>query len=122
MSGESGPTIIIREEEKAGKGVETGSGLLLTERYTILVAGLPSAARACLTVVIIGLAAAYVVSPVDVLPEALMGPFGSPDDVTVLAIATSLALYTVTKRRIFIQPLQFLEAVLRAHLSHQGDS
>ena len=45
--------------------------------------------RAWLTIAVCVL---YVVSPLDVLPEALLGPFGLPDDVIVILIGVKAAL------------------------------
>lgn len=44
----------------------------------------------------VGLGLAYVVSPVDVLPEALLGLFGLGDDAVVIALAGS-ALVNLTE-------------------------
>ncbi|CAB4324740.1 MAG: DUF1232 domain-containing protein [Actinobacteria bacterium] len=38
----------------------------------------------------------YVVSPIDVLPEALLGPFGLPDDVVVLL--TGIGVFLAGRR------------------------
>lgn len=58
---------------------------------TILLAHLPKSPLRTLLVQICGwataaLCGAYVLSPVDVLPEALLGPFGLPDDVIALIL------------------------------------
>jgi len=45
--------------------------------------------RAWLTIAVCAL---YVLSPVDLLPEALLGPFGFPDDVIAILVAFLVAL------------------------------
>jgi uncharacterized membrane protein YkvA (DUF1232 family) len=39
------------------------------------------------TFLIVVLAGAYICSPIDILPEALLGPFGLPDDIIALLAA-----------------------------------
>lgn len=91
--------------------------LLLIGRFAGWVDKLPPKARTGVTVAIIGLTAAYIVSPLDFdwIPVA-----GWIDDATLGLVGALLATYTATRRRIFIQPLRFLEAGIRALAA--GDS
>lgn len=38
----------------------------------------------------------YVVSPVDIMPEALLGPFGIPDDIAAIVAGISAAKMAMT--------------------------
>lgn len=65
-----------------------GAGLMLA---MVLLAHLPKSPLRTLLVQFCGwataaLCGAYVLSPVDVLPEALLGPFGLPDDLIALIV------------------------------------
>jgi len=65
-----------------------GTGLLLA---TGLLAHLPNSPLRNLLVQICGwataaLCGAYVLSPVDLMPEVLLGPFGLPDDILALVM------------------------------------
>ena len=48
--------------------------------------------------VAMGAAAVYLISPIDLLPEAILGPLGLVDDAGVLA-ATALFVYKLVKAR-----------------------
>jgi uncharacterized membrane protein YkvA (DUF1232 family) len=43
--------------------------------------------------------AAYILSPVDLLPEAVLGPFGIPDDLVAAAIALKAWLQKPAPRK-----------------------
>jgi uncharacterized membrane protein YkvA (DUF1232 family) len=93
----------------------TGSGmrdvLLLLPDLTVLLFRLlrdprvPPGAK-----LIAGLGVAYVLAPIDLLPEILFGPFGLIDDVLVVAAALSRMLN-------YVHP-----DLVRAHWSGQGDA
>ena len=93
----------------------TGSGmrdvLLLLPDLTVLLFRLmrdprvPAGAK-----LLAGLGVAYVLSPVDLLPEILFGPLGLVDDLLVVAAALSRLLN-------YVHP-----DLVRAHWSGQGDA
>jgi len=106
--------IIVRTTPKGdkaedGSAVAEGNTLLLIDKFTCWVGKLSSTARAGLTVGIIGLAAAYIASPLDFdfIPIA-----GWIDDGTLAFVAGSLSLFAATNNKIFVQPLRLLEASL----------
>lgn len=49
--------------------------------------------------VAIGAALIYLVSPIDVLPEALLGPIGLVDDAGILAVAVAFVLKLATAQK-----------------------
>jgi len=48
----------------------------------------------------IGLCAAYVISPIDVAPEALLGPLGVPDDIVALVAAGAVYFAGIRAKRV----------------------
>lgn len=98
MSEESGPRIIIRQgSDKAPLADNAESGFERFLRNT------PPYARYLIALGIAGLAIAYVVSPVDLLPAAAVGPVGAVDDLAVVVAAVRVGLSLVTGEAKFLK-------------------
>lgn len=100
---------VVRQEPGAASGLR--DLLLLVPDLTVLLFRLlrdpqvPPGAK-----VIAALGTAYVLSPIDILPEILLGPLGFADDLLVLSAALSRILN-------YVHP-----DLVRSHWSGQGDA
>jgi uncharacterized membrane protein YkvA (DUF1232 family) len=100
---------VVSPRERAGSGV--GDILLLLPDLTVLLARLLRDERVPLrskALAVLGLA--YVVSPIDLIPEVFLGPIGLVDDVLVVSAALSFMLNDVHPD------------VVRSHWSGKGDA
>ncbi len=85
--------------------------LMLLPDLAVLLARLTGDSRVPFAAkVIAGLGVAYILSPVDLLPEILLGPIGLVDDLLVVATALSRLLKSVHPD------------IVREHWSGQGDA
>ncbi len=98
-------------ERQLGAGSGFRDVLMLLPDLTVLLIRLVRDSRVPLTAkVIAGLGVAYILSPVDLLPEFLLGPIGLVDDLLVVATALSRLLKSVHPD------------IVREHWSGQGDA
>lgn len=54
--------------------------------------------RPLLAVALLGLSAIYALSPIDVVPEVLLGPLGYLEDILVVAVASNNLIKNVDKK------------------------
>lgn len=100
---------VVERQPGAGSGFR--DVLMLLPDLTVLLIRLVRDSRVPLTAkVIAGLGVAYILSPVDLLPEFLLGPIGLVDDLLVVATALSRLLKSVHPD------------IVREHWSGQGDA
>jgi len=99
---------VIERRPALGSGVR--DLLLLLPDLTVLLIRLTRDPRVpAHSKLLAGLAVAYVISPIDLMPEALLGPFGLLDDLFVVGAALAKLLQSVHPD------------VVRQHWSGQGD-
>ena len=98
-------------EPRAGLASGLADLLLLLPDMTVLLFRMARDPRVPIaSKVIAGLAVAYVVSPIDLLPEVLLGPIGLVDDLLIVGAALSRLLSVVHPD------------IVRQHWSGQGDA
>jgi uncharacterized membrane protein YkvA (DUF1232 family) len=98
-------------EPRQGLGSGLRDLLLLLPDMTVLLVRLARDARVPIaSKLIAGMAVAYVLSPIDLLPEALLGPIGLVDDLLIVGAALSRLLSVVHPD------------IVRQHWSGQGDA
>jgi uncharacterized membrane protein YkvA (DUF1232 family) len=99
---------VVERRPAVGSGVR--DLLLLLPDLTVLLIRLTRDPRVPVPAkVIAGLSVAYVFSPIDLIPEALLGPFGLIDDLFVVGVALAKLLQSVHPD------------VVRQHWSGHGD-
>jgi uncharacterized membrane protein YkvA (DUF1232 family) len=97
--------------KRPGEGSRTGDLILLLPDFCVLLWRLMRDPRVPIGGKAIGLLGlSYVVSPIDLLPAFLLGPFGWLDDLLVVSAALSRVLN-------YVHP-----DVVRSHWSGQGDA
>jgi uncharacterized membrane protein YkvA (DUF1232 family) len=98
-------------EPRPGLGSGIRDLLLLLPDMTVLLFRLARDARVPIgSKIVAGMAVAYVVSPIDLMPEILLGPLGLLDDLLIVGAALSRLLESVHPD------------IVRQHWSGQGDA
>ncbi len=96
---------------RPGLGSGLGDLLLLLPDLTVLLFRLARDPRVPIgSKIVAGMAVAYVLSPIDLMPEALLGPIGLVDDLLIVGAALSRLLSVVHPD------------IVRLHWSGQGDA